>query len=117
LLAGLHLGQPHFGLQAACLPRSKIRLLSGRQGGARSVEISVRVFGTHHFRPLAQRAPIAYGGRPGLREDAVILDGEVELQSLALVVRIACQTGISPEAGKPLLAAFFPYQEGVTFAG
>jgi hypothetical protein len=65
------------------------------------VEISIRVFGAHHFRPVAQWAPIAYGGRPGLGEDAVIHDGEFELQSLAHIVRVACQTGISPEPGKP----------------
>ena len=46
------------------------------------------VFGADMFRPIAQGAPPSYGRRPGHREDAFILDGELELQPLALVVGV-----------------------------
>src|SRR5262249_57092795 len=77
-----------------------------------TAEISLGIFGADHFRPLAQRAPITYRRRPRLGEDAVILDGEFKLQPLALVVWVAGKTGVSPEAGKPSLAAFFCFFRG-----
>src|ERR1700731_2525768 len=91
---------------------SEIRLVRARHSGMLSGEISIRVFGADHFRPLAQRAPIAYGRRPGFGEDAFIRDGEFELQPLALVIRVAYKTRISSEAGKLSLAAFFRFFRG-----
>jgi DNA invertase Pin-like site-specific DNA recombinase len=54
----------------------------------------MRAVGADHFRPLAQRAPVTYGRRPELGEDAVILDGEFELQPLAPVIGVACKARI-----------------------
>src|SRR5271170_2637807 len=67
---------------------SEIRLVRRRHSGAPSMEVFIRVFGADHFRPLAL-APITHAGRPRLGENAVILDGELKLQSVALVVRVA----------------------------
>jgi hypothetical protein len=43
---------------------------------------------TNKFRPLVQGAPISHGRRPSHRKDAVILDGDVDLQAFAFVVGI-----------------------------
>jgi hypothetical protein len=75
---------------------SEIRLVRRRHSGAPSMEVFIRVFGADHFRPLAL-APITHGGRPRLGENAVILDGELKLQSVALVVRVARKTRIPSE--------------------
>ena len=49
----------------------------------------MNIFSANGFPGLGQRrAPVRYRRRPGSREDAFILDRELELQSFALVGRI-----------------------------
>ena len=48
----------------------------------------MRVFDTDLFREYGQAASIGYGRRPGHRENAVILDRELNLKPLASVVGI-----------------------------
>jgi hypothetical protein len=70
----------------------KIRRVRGGDGGSFSAVISGGVFGTNKFWPLsegAQRAPVSNSCRPWRSKDAVILDGELELQTLAPVVEVA----------------------------
>ena len=63
--------------------------------------VLLNVFRADMFIPSrAQGAPIGDECRPRHREDAFIFDGEFELQSLALVLRINV---ISPDIG-PLFA-------------
>jgi hypothetical protein len=54
------------------------------------------VFGADHFRPFGrQPAPISHGRRPGSREDADILNSDLELQSLALMVEVDGRRGVN----------------------
>src|SRR6516164_2134333 len=84
----------HKRLEAACFSCSEIRLIRGWYRGFPSMVVCPGVFGTDQFRPLSQghrRPPIGYGRGPRRRKDAFVLDGEVELQSLALVFGIKAQ--------------------------
>jgi hypothetical protein len=70
----------------------------------------MRRVGADHFRPLAQRAPVTYGRRPGLGKDAVILNSKFELQTLAPVVGVACKARIGTlDAPNLSLASFFGF--------
>src|SRR5580704_9439528 len=99
---------PHFGRGNAS---SEIRLVGSRQADIISGDEITRGIGADHFRPLAQRAQwasIADGRRPWLGENALILDGEFELQPLATIVEVACKARIGTRnAAKLSLAAFF----------
>jgi hypothetical protein len=78
--------------------RSEVRLVRSRNLRVLFGVVFMRVFGADRFGPFAQRAqwaPISYGCRPGHREDAVILDRELELQPLALVIGVGCKAWIS----------------------
>src|SRR5260370_23595718 len=81
---------------------SKFQLVRGRHGGVLSGVIFMRIVGADGLRPLAQRrkwALIDDARRPRHREDAYILDRELELQPLALIVGVACKPRIgSPQA-------------------
>jgi hypothetical protein len=52
--------------------------------------VYMRVFGADIFSaaPIVDRAPISYGRRPGRRENAFILDRELELQVFAPIVGV-----------------------------
>lgn len=58
--------------------RSKIRLVRCWDRCFLSGIVFMRVLGADNFRPAARGAQISYGGRPGHREDAFILDRELE---------------------------------------
>src|SRR5438128_4665485 len=53
------------------------------------------VFGADIFAPWAQPAPISYSRRPGHREGAFILDGEVELESFPPVIKVCGRSRIT----------------------
>src|SRR5438874_7157559 len=87
---------------------SKIGLARSRHCIVLSGEVTMRGFGAHHFRPVAQRPPISYSRRPGHREDAWIVDRELELQPLPLVVRVARKARVGPlQTPQVALAALF----------
>src|ERR1700730_17409162 len=67
---------------------SKIRLVRCRNRCVLSGIVFMRVLGADDFRPITRRAQISYGGRPGHREDAIILDRELELKLFALMVGV-----------------------------
>src|SRR5258708_31214892 len=87
---------------------SEIRLRGSR---ARSVffgTVFIRVFGTDTFRPVKEDAPIGFGRGPSCCEDALILDGELELQCLALIVGVGSPSFINSTAADILSAATLP---------
>ena len=93
--------------------RSKIRLIRRRYRGLLSREVAVWVFGADHFRPIAERALIDDPCRPWHREDAGVLNRELELQSLALIARVAGKARVrSLTAAVFALAAFIPFFHG-----
>jgi hypothetical protein len=65
---------------------SEIRFVRARHSGVLSGVVHTRVVGAYRFRPFAKHPPIRYDRRPRHREDAFILDGELELQTVALIV-------------------------------
>src|SRR5439155_25299832 len=50
--------------------------------------IFMPVFGADQFRPWAHAGPISDGRRPRHREDALILDGKMQLQHLAAIIGV-----------------------------
>src|ERR1051326_6049790 len=66
---------------------SKVRCLSRRELRLIVVEIP-GVLGANKLRPRINRRPVRNARRPGRREHAFILDGELHLQHLAALVRI-----------------------------
>jgi hypothetical protein len=77
----------------------------------------VPVIGADKFRPFAQRGDRALvddGCRPRRREDAVILDRELELKPLSFVVGVGRKARIGlREAEIALFAALFRFLRGV----
>jgi hypothetical protein len=61
------------------LQPSEIRLVRSRDRGVFFGIVSMRVFGTGIFRPVAEDAPIGFGREPSCCEDAFVLDPELEL--------------------------------------
>src|SRR5258708_30179805 len=70
-----------------CFSPSEIRLVRCRDRGFLSRE-PVGVFGANSFRPVGEAAPVSHGRGPRRREDAFVLDRELELQILAHMVRV-----------------------------
>src|SRR5271169_4021914 len=73
-----------------------------------------RVVGTNKFWPLsedAQWAPVRDACRPWCRKDAIILHGEVELQTLAPVVKVADKALVGH--GKRNIVLFPPFFSGL----
>src|SRR5271167_3672136 len=65
---------------------SEIRLVRPRHFGVLS-RVPLDVFGANRFHPVGGTAPISHGRGPRRREDAFILDRELELQVLARIAR------------------------------
>jgi hypothetical protein len=72
----------------------------------------MRIFDADKFRPFARRAPTRYGRRPGHREDAFILDRELELQSLVHIGGVGCKAVASLDAANHSCAQFFRFFRG-----
>src|SRR5271168_957376 len=66
---------------------SEIRLIRPWHVGVLS-RVPLNVFGANLFRPVVGAQSISHGRGPRHREDALILDGELELQVFASVVRV-----------------------------
>src|SRR5262245_19975027 len=75
-----------FMLLSSC--RSKIRLGRSRDLSVPFRAVLVRIFGADAFVPEGDLGTVGHGRGPGRGEDPFILDGEFELQVLALVVGI-----------------------------
>src|ERR1700733_4827280 len=87
---------------------SKIRRDGRRDRGVLFGAVSMWVFGTDAFRPFADDMPIGFRRGPRRREDAVVFDGELELQCLALVVGIGRPPFTNGAAASVLFAATLP---------
>ena len=92
---------PWRGLEA--IHFSEIRPVRRRHRGVPSGIIFMPVFGADIFRPFAQGTPISYSRRPRHREGALILDRELELQSLTLIV------GVDSPLGDAAVLFFAPF--------
>src|SRR5580700_10583582 len=77
-----------------CAAASEIGLACSRHLGVLLVVVFMDVLGTGEFRPIAEGAPIGHGRRPRHGENASVLDGELELQPLALIVGVDDQAGV-----------------------
>src|SRR5580700_8543452 len=82
--------------------RSEIRFVRPRDRGIRS-RMPQGVFGAHKFQPFVEGAPKRYGRRPRHRESATILNGDFDLQPLALVAWVDSRSII----GTRVLEIFF----------
>jgi hypothetical protein len=61
------------------LQSSEIRFVRSGDGDIFFGIVFMRVFGTDIFRPVAEDAPIGFSSGPSCREDAFVLDRELEL--------------------------------------
>src|SRR5580692_602721 len=97
------------GLVDSYRVRSEIRLVRMRHRRSPSGNGQFpRVLGAGDLPPCFAAAPVGYGGRPGHREDAIILDRELELQQLAPVGVVGRRAGIgAPRRATILLHVAF----------
>src|SRR5260221_1161626 len=70
--------------------------------------VSIWVFGTGTFRLVTEDVPIGCGRGPSCCEDALIFDGELELQCLAFIVGVGSPSFINGAAADILSAATLP---------
>jgi hypothetical protein len=99
---------------------SEIRLDGSRDRSVFLCTVSIWVFGTGTFRPVTEDAPMGFGRGPSCCEDALIFDGELELQCLALIVGVGSPSFISGAAADILsaaVAAFYGAPTGAPGAG
>src|SRR5262249_11441450 len=86
---------PH-QLDQALAIASKIRLVGARDVAVPRHVGRTQVLGANEFpRPLARGTPIGHGRGPWRREDAIILDGKLQLKPFALVVRVDGQSPVT----------------------
>src|SRR5713101_840856 len=91
-----------------CAAQSEIRLDGSRDRSVFCGTVSIWVFGTGTFRPVTEDTPIGFGRGPSCCEDALIFDGELELQCLALIVGVGSPSFIDGAAADILSAASLP---------
>src|SRR5215467_7927497 len=85
---------------------SKVWFLRGRHVGVLVVVVLVLIFGANGFLPLAAAGPIGDGRGPRRGEDAIVLDGEPDLEELAPVIRVEVASNALVLLGVALEALF-----------